>query len=37
MKEETCTKQAKKDNDDDGFFGPALPPGYKNLDRSPEG
>ncbi|XP_056628505.1 GPALPP motifs-containing protein 1 isoform X1 [Triplophysa dalaica] len=37
VKEETCTKQAKKDNDDDGFFGPALPPGYKNLDRSPEG
>lgn len=25
------------DDDDDGFFGPALPPGYQEGDKSPEG
>ncbi|NWI97859.1 GPAM1 protein, partial [Pitta sordida] len=29
-------KRIHEDNDDDGFFGPALPPGFKKQDDSPE-
>ncbi|XP_058681473.1 GPALPP motifs-containing protein 1 [Ammospiza nelsoni] len=29
-------KRTHKDDDDDGFFGPALPPGFKKQDDSPE-
>lgn len=36
-KEEMYTKQTEKDDDADGFFGPALPPGYTHQDKSPEG
>lgn len=25
-----------EEEEEDGFFGPALPPGYKNQDSSPE-
>lgn len=29
-------KTIQEDDDDDGFFGPALPPGFKKQDDSPE-
>ncbi|NXV11045.1 GPAM1 protein, partial [Cepphus grylle] len=29
-------KRIQEDDDDDGFFGPALPPGFKKQDDSPE-
>ncbi|KTF86183.1 hypothetical protein cypCar_00029024, partial [Cyprinus carpio] len=39
VKDEIDIKQVDMDEeeDDDGFFGPALPPGYQKRDKSPEG
>ncbi|XP_016402038.1 GPALPP motifs-containing protein 1-like isoform X3 [Sinocyclocheilus rhinocerous] len=39
VKDEIDIKQVDKDEeeDDDGFFGPALPPGYQKRDKSPKG
>lgn len=38
MKAEMDIKQTDKhdEEEDDGFFGPALPPGYQKRDKSPE-
>lgn len=37
LKDEMDIKQVHMDEeDDDGFFGPALPPGYQKRDKSPE-
>lgn len=33
---ENQQEKTKDDNDDDGFFGPALPPGFKKQQSSPE-
>ncbi len=38
VKDEMDIKQVDEEgDDDDGFFGPALPPGYQEGDKSPEG
>ncbi|KAF4118643.1 GPALPP motifs-containing protein 1 isoform X3 [Onychostoma macrolepis] len=37
VKDEMDIKQVDEEGDDDGFFGPALPPGYQKGDKSPEG
>ncbi|XP_050976644.1 GPALPP motifs-containing protein 1 isoform X3 [Labeo rohita] len=39
MKDEMDIKQVDKDeeDEDEGFFGPALPPGYQKQEKSPEG
>ncbi len=37
VKDEMDIKQVDEEGDEDGFFGPALPPGYQKGDKSPEG
>ncbi|KAM4796507.1 GPALPP motifs-containing protein 1 [Rhinophrynus dorsalis] len=36
VKQRLSPVKAKEDDDDDGFFGPALPPGFKRQSDSPE-